>query len=227
MMEPNLKEIAEQYGTFVSSMAHRMISNKEVAKEAAQEAWYEIIRSIDSFGGQSQLSTWIYTVCKRTILKYAHTERVATMAELKAFRELPEIACNDTAKEEREWIKECCDWCLTAQNHCLNPEARMIFTFRITLGLPYKQISKIMEMTEENVRQIASRSINKITHFMDGTCPLYNPQGTCKCRICKQVTSLNLEKEYTALQRIIRLTDVYQRLDKELPKRNYWEKIIS
>lgn len=227
MMKPNLKEIVEQYGTFVSSMAHRMISNKEVAKEAAQEAWYEIIRSIDSFGGQSQLSTWIYTVCKRTILKYAHTERLATMAELKAFRDLPEIACNDTAKEEREWIKGCCDWCLTAQNHCLNPEARMIFTFRITLGLSYKQISKIMEMTEENVRQIASRSINKITHFMDGTCPLYNPQGTCKCRICKQVTSLNLEKEYTALQRIIRLTDVYQRLDKELPKRNYWEKIIS
>lgn len=83
-----------------------------------------------------------------------------------------------------------------------------------------------MGMTEESVRQISSRSIRKITHFMNDTCPLYNPQGTCKCRICKQVTSLNLEKEYTAIKKIIRLVDVYQRLEKELPRKNYWEKII-
>lgn len=225
-METDLKAIIEQYGTMVSSIAHRMIQNKEIAREAAQETWYEIIRSIDSFNGQSELSTWIYTICKRTILRYAHNERVVTMTELKAFRNLPEMEYHDTDKEEREWIKERCDWCLTAQNHCLNNDARMIFTFRITLGLAYKQISRIMEMTEENVRQISSRSIGRITHFMEGTCPLYNPQGTCKCRICKQVTSLDLQKEYTSLQKIIRLIDVYQRLEKELPRKNYWEKFM-
>lgn len=226
LMETDLKAIIEQYGTLVSSMAHRMIQNKEIAREAAQESWYEIIRSIDSFNGQSELSTWIYTICKRTILRYACSERVVTMTELKAFRNLPEMEYNDTNKEEREWIKERCDWCLTAQNHCLNNDARMIFTFRITLGLAYKQISRIMEMTEENVRQISSRSISRITHFMKGTCPLYNPKGTCKCRICKQVTSLDLQKEYTSLQKIIRLADVYQRLEKELPRKNYWEKFM-
>ena len=84
-----------------------------------------------------------------------------------------------------------------------------------------------MGMTEESVRQISSRSIRKITHFMNDTCPLYNPQGTCKCRICKQVTSLNLEKEYTAIKKIIRLVDVCQRLEKELPRKNYWEKNYS
>ncbi len=175
-MQPDLKEIVEQYGVMVSSIAHRMIQNKEIAKEAAQEVWYEIIKSIDSFNG--------------------------------------------------EWIKACCDWCLTAQNHCLTNDARLIFIFKINLNLPYKQISEIMGMTEESIRQISSRSIRKITHFMNDTCPLYNPQGTCKCRICKQVTSLNLEKEYTAIKKIIRLVDVYQRLEKELPRKNYWEKFI-
>lgn len=225
-MKLDLKEVIEQYGSLVSAISHRMILNKEIAKEAIQEAWYEIIKSIDSFNGQSELSTWIYTICKRTILRYARNERVVTMTELKAFRDLPEIEYDDTGKDEREWIKERCDWCLTAQNHCLNNDARMIFTFRITLGLPYKQISTIMEMTEENVRQVSSRSISKITHFMNGTCPLYNPHGTCKCRICKQVITLDLDKEYTSLQKIIRLVDVYQQLDKELPRRNYWEKLM-
>ncbi|GAB6870836.1 RNA polymerase sigma factor [Bacteroides rodentium] len=226
-MKPNLNDIVKQYGTLVSSISHRMIQNKEVAKEAVQEAWYEIIKSIESFNGESELSTWIYTICKRTILRYARNERTATMSELRAFRNLSEIEYSNTDKNERDWIKERCDWCLTAQNHCLNNDARMIFTFRITLGLPYKQISKIMEMTEENIRQISSRSVSRITSFMNDTCPLYNPQGTCKCRICKQVTSLDLEKEYTSLQKIIRLVDIYQKLEKELPRKNYWKKFIS
>lgn len=226
-MKPNLNDIVKQYGTLVSSISHRMIQNKEVAKEAVQEAWYEIIKSIESFNGESELSTWIYTICKRTILRYARNERTTTMSELRAFRNLSEIEYSDTDKNERDWIKERCDWCLTAQNHCLNNDARMIFTFRITLGLPYEQISKIMEMTEENIRQISSRSVSRITSFMNDTCPLYNPQGTCKCRICKQVTSLDLEKEYTSLQKIIRLVDIYQKLEKELPRKNYWKKFIS
>ena len=50
-MQPDLKEIVEQYGVMVSSIAHRMIQNKEIAKEAAQEVWYEIIKSIDSLTG--------------------------------------------------------------------------------------------------------------------------------------------------------------------------------
>ena len=199
-MQPDLKEIVEQYGVMVSSIAHRMIQNKEIAKEAAQEVWYEIIKSIDSFNGESGLSTWIYTLCKRTILRYARNERIATMNELREFRELPAIDYNGQDRDEQEWIKACC--------------------------LPYKQISEIMGITEESVRQISSRSIRKITHFMNDTCPLYNPQGTCKYRICKQVTSLNLEKEYTAIKKIIRLVDVYQRLEKELPRKNYWEKFI-
>ena len=116
---------------------------------------------------------------------------------------------------------------LVSDSHCLTNDARLIFIFKINLNLPHKQIGEIMGMTEENIRQISSRSITKITHFMDGTCPLYNPQGTGKCRICKQVNSLNLEKEYTAIKKIIRLVDVYQRLEKELPRKNYWEKFIS
>lgn len=225
-MESDLETIIEQYGTMVSAIAHRMIQNKEVAKEAAQEVWFEIIKSISSFNGESELSTWIYVICKRTISRYIRSEKRVAMTEIEAFRDLPAIEYSDTDKDELEWIKERCDWCLTAQNHCLNNDARMIFTFRITIGLSYKQISEIMGITEENVRQISSRSNTKIMHFMDGTCPLYNPQGTCKCRICKQVTSLNLEKEYTSLQKIIRLVDVYQRLEKELPRKNYWEKFM-
>ena len=81
-------------------------------------------------------------ICKHTILRYARNERVATMDELKEFRDLPAMDYNDTDLDEKEWIKTCCDWCLTAQNHCLTNDARLIFIFKINLNLPTNRLAR-------------------------------------------------------------------------------------
>ena len=224
-MEIDRKNLVEQYGRMVASIAHRMIQNKEIAKEAAQEVWYEIFKSLSSFNGNSELSTWIYTIAKRTILRYAQNEKVVTLLNLEQFRGLEEIEYSGSDEDRKEWVKERCDWCLTALNHCLNNDARLIFIFKENIGLSYKQISSIMEMSVENVRQISSRSITKISHFMNDTCPLYNPVGTCKCRICKQVYRIDLEKEYSTVLKMIRLADLYHKFEKDLQRKNYWKKL--
>ncbi len=54
-----LEDIVEHYGTMVATIAHRMIQNREIAKEAAQEVWYEVFKSLPSFNADSELSTWI------------------------------------------------------------------------------------------------------------------------------------------------------------------------
>ena len=121
------------------------------------------------------------------------------MSEIEYFRSLPEIEYSGGEEEKREWIKERCDWCITALNHCLNNDARLIFIFRENIGLPYRQIGEIMELKESNVRQIYNRSIQKITAFMNDTCP----------------------------QRMMRLADLYRKFEKELPRKNYWEKFLQ
>lgn len=219
-------KIVADYGHLVSALAHRMIQDKELAREASQEVWYQVIKNLHNFNGNSQLSTWIYTIAKRTILRYASTERQATINQLKAFRALPEIEYSGDDSGKPEWIKQRCDWCLSALNHCLNNDARLIFTFRVNLELSYRQIGEIMEMKEETVRKIASRSIKKVSNFMKDTCPLYNPQGTCKCRIRKHIVSIDYDKEYLKYRTVIQLADLYKRLEKELPRKNYWEKFL-
>lgn len=226
-MEIAPKTLITQYGVMISTIAHRMIQNKEVAKEAAQEVWYEIFKSLPSFKGNSELSTWIYTIAKRTISRYAQNEKVATLEKLENFRALEEIEYTGSDEDRKEWVKERCDWCLTALNHCLNNEARLIFIFKENIELSHKQISDIMEMSVENVRKIYSRSIDKISHFMTDTCPLYNPAGTCKCRICKQVSFINFDKEYSTVTKMIHLADLYQKFEKDLPRKNYWKKFLE
>lgn len=226
MMEIDINYLVKEYGNMISTIAHRMIQNKEIAREAAQEVWYELCKSFSGFKGDSEISTWIYTVARRTIGRYAACEKQVKMSEIEYFRSLPEIGYSGGEEAKREWIKERCDWCITALNHCLNNDARLIFIFRENVGLPYRQISEVMELKESNVRQIYNRSIQKITLFMNDTCPLYNPDGACKCRICKPVYSIDMDKEYTMVQRMMRLADLYLKFEKELPRKNYWEKFL-
>jgi RNA polymerase sigma factor (sigma-70 family) len=223
----NLSDLVTRFGLTISRLSHRMIKNNESAKEAAQEVWYEITKSISSFKGDSDISTWIYTVARRTILNYAKSEITIRNFEINNFFKLEAIDYRGAEQDKREWIKEKCDYCLTAFCHCLSNNARLIFLFRDLADLSYMEISKIMEISEANIRKILSRSRKKVKNFMTDNCIFYNPEGNCSCRIRKEIISVDLHKEYAVLAKAAQLVEFYKKFDEELPRKNYWEKVIA
>jgi RNA polymerase sigma-70 factor (ECF subfamily) len=220
-------KLVEQFGMKISRLSCRMIQNNELAQEAAQEVWYEVIKSIDSFRGDSELSTWIFTIARRTIFKYLATERIYTASEINGHFDREPIDYKGLEDDKHQWVKEQCDFCLTAFCHCLNNESRLIYLFRDIAELPYNQISTIMDMSEENVRKTASRAKAKVRNFMNRNCMLYNPNSNCKCLIKNHVTAVCLDKEYQKLANAAKVVQLYQKFDKELPRKDFWGKFIS
>lgn len=220
------EKLIEQFGDKISRLSHRMIWDNELAKEAAQEVWYEILKSLDNFRAISNISTWIYTISKRTILKYAQNERILKSTDLDAHFTLESIDYYGEEQDKKEWVKEQCDYCLTAFCHCLTNDARLVFLFRDIAELTDSEIAQIMDLKEENIRQIAFRSREKVRNFMQKDCLLINPQGNCRCRISKQVKSVELDKEYSKLSKAAGMIEIFKKFDKELPRKNYWKKII-
>ena len=49
------EKVTIEYRGLVSAISHRMIQNPEMAKDAAQEAWLEILKSLKTFKGKSKL----------------------------------------------------------------------------------------------------------------------------------------------------------------------------
>jgi len=222
----NKEQLVEQFGDKISRLSHRMIWDKELAKEAAQEVWYEILKSLDNFCSKSSISTWIYTISKRTILKYAQNEKVLKSTDLDTHFNQESIDYYGEEQDKKDWVKEKCDYCLTAFCHCLTNDARLIFLFRDIAELTDSEIAQIMNLKEENIRQIAFRSREKVKGFMNKDCVLINPQANCRCRISKHVKYVELDKEYSKLSKAAGLIDLFKKFDKELPRKNYWEKII-
>ena len=221
------KQLANEYGMKVSRLAHRMILDDALADEAAQEAWYQILTNLDSFAGLSNIGTWIYTVARRTILRYAKSELVLSARMVDMHFRRGEIEYTGTNDERVQWVREKCDYCLTAYCHCLTNEARLIFLFRDIAELSYSQISEIMEMSQDNIRKIASRSREKVSRFMKKDCILMNPSSNCRCRIRKHIKAVELDKEYARLGNAAHRILTFRRIDKTLPGKNYWVKMLK
>ena len=110
--------IVEKYGSLVSSICRRMIQNAEDAKDAAQEAWAEIIKGLPSFKGESKLSTWIYTVTYHSVMHFCQKDKIYSTKFLRDYFHGDSLEVPyDIDYDKSIWIKEMCDKCLTAVWH--------------------------------------------------------------------------------------------------------------
>lgn len=202
---PSKEDIAHEYRTLVSAISHRMIQNSEQAKDASQEAWIEILKSLHSFKGDSKISTWIYTIASRVILRQAKNEKVYSTQYLSEyFRNGERESPFEKEVENRKWIKDMCDRCLTGILHCLSNRDRLLYILYDIAGLSYREISVVVDDKEDNVRKKVSRSRKKLHNFLMAECVLFNPEGNCSCRMKKQVVRIDLPAEYQKLKKTVR-----------------------
>jgi RNA polymerase sigma-70 factor, ECF subfamily len=50
------------YGSHMLATAHRILGNEHDASDAVQQAFLSAFKSITSFNGQAQLSTWLHRI---------------------------------------------------------------------------------------------------------------------------------------------------------------------
>ena len=69
--EKAFREIVELHRDRVFNLTYRMLGNREEAEDVAQEVFITVFKSIDSFRGDSQFSTWLFRItanhCKNRI----------------------------------------------------------------------------------------------------------------------------------------------------------------
>lgn len=227
--------LVTQFGGIVTSIATKMIQDQEKAKDAAQEAWCEIIKSLPTFKGLSKPSTWIYRISSRVILKFAKKERIYSKRFIGNFFALePEHPLVktfyrlDTEPEgdKHSRVKQRCKKCLIAFLHCLNAEARLILILHDLAGLPFKEISEIFEKKEDHIRQIVSRARRRVNNFLEGNCVLFNADGKCTCHLKQQVTDIDLAGEYSKLRESVKSINVFKTIDWLLPEKNFWKTLL-
>jgi RNA polymerase sigma-70 factor (ECF subfamily) len=164
--ERAFREMVDEYGDRVFNLTYRMLGSREEAEDLAQEVFITVFKSIDTFRGDSKLSTWLYRItanhCKNRI-KYLARRHDRGKAELDERAEGgadgPSLAAPrpsprpdlqlEGAEMERVLQEAIAD---------LEEEQRILVILRDVEDLSYEEICAITELPEGTVKSRLHRA---------------------------------------------------------------------
>lgn len=69
------EQLVRVHGPRLLRVARRMLQGEEDARDAVQDAFVSVFRSIGAFGGNAMLSTWLHRICINACLMKLRTQR--------------------------------------------------------------------------------------------------------------------------------------------------------
>lgn len=216
--------VVERYGRLVSSVCWRMTRDEDAAREAAQEVWLAVLEGLPGFRGDSSLSTWVFTIARRVVGRYAQARRTYSIRFLNSYFEAdgePEPPGGPDLDHE-VWVRSMCDQCLSGMLQCLDTDARLAYLLRDVAELSYDDVARVLEVEAATARQMVSRARRRLRRFMSGHCALANPSGPCRCRMRRRVEAIDLPAEYARLRAGVQRVRVFKESERVLPPKDYW-----
>lgn len=152
--------LVERYKNMVYTLSIKIVKNKEEAEEISQDAFVKAYKNLKNFKGESKFSTWVYKIAyyasldaiKRT-KRFSNTEniddiKVGNLSDIKGALEY---------LEEKERKKVIGDALLK-----LNEDERTILTLFYFEELSIKEIAKVVNLLEDNIKVKLYRSRKKL-----------------------------------------------------------------
>jgi RNA polymerase sigma-70 factor (ECF subfamily) len=112
-----VSDLATGYGSRILQLALRYARNREDAEEIAQDVLLKVYRNIDTFRGDSALSSWIYRITFNTAMSRLRTGRLHSL-------EFTDECAGARLAEERTRAAGQADWSSLADDELLRAQLR-------------------------------------------------------------------------------------------------------
>ena len=158
MPSPNMDEIYHRHAKAVYAFLLAKTADSMLAEELTQETFYQAVKSIGSFKGESSVSTWLIGIANNVLRGYFRKQKK------QAEEELPKteiVARGGTATEDIV-LRSMDTISLMQAMHRLPEPYREVLHLRLTADLSFKEIGQIMERTENWARVTYYRGKEKL-----------------------------------------------------------------
>jgi RNA polymerase sigma-70 factor (ECF subfamily) len=226
-------ELFDNCSPGIYRLAYRMTGDSREAEDITQETFSQVYQNIDTFRGESQIYTWIFSIAKNSCYRWIKKNNRMTfpsyeemLSEASASGDMNEY----TELEKRDLIGQVKEGCLTGLVRCLSPDQRASFVMHVFLGLSIFDISRIMERSEGAIKILIHRGRNNLREFLCKNCSVYDDTNPCKCanmvdfslkkgwisrgKNTRPVNTAAVENEIDQFKRII---DFYKDLNDPVP----------
>jgi RNA polymerase sigma-70 factor (ECF subfamily) len=166
--ERAFRELVETYQDRVFNLIFRMIGVREEAEDLAQEVFVTTFKTIDTFRGESKLSTWLYRVavnhCKNRIkyLARRHDRQTGALDEAAEHEAAASgdgpIGAGHIARPDRAVEGAQLDLLVQRAIADLDEEHRVVVVLRDIEDLSYDEIGTITGLPEGTVKSRLHRA---------------------------------------------------------------------
>ena len=149
-------ELVSTYNERIYNLALRILRNREDAEDILQETFLTVLQILNTFDGRSNFFTWIYRIATNAALMKLRKKKLV-------YADVPDNPDLSSRNEERSFVDWSQDPLITIQNKeikeiidsaisQLSDLYRSVFILRDIEQLSIRETSKILNISEENVK---------------------------------------------------------------------------
>lgn len=159
----NMDEVYRRHAKSVYAFLLAKTADRMLAEELTQETFYRAVKSLNSFKGESSVSTWLIGIAQNVLRGYfrslkKQSEEAMPETEITG----KEIAAQGGASAEDIALRTMDTLSLMQAMHRLPEPYREVLHLRLTADLSFKEIGQIMEHTENWARVTYYRGKEKL-----------------------------------------------------------------
>jgi RNA polymerase sigma-70 factor (ECF subfamily) len=145
-------------------VAYRIAASEEAAEDLCQEAFFRLHEKKMSFPNREEAKYWLIRVVKNAALNYAKRKERERRAYQRAFRE--ESRQDETG--EGELVKKETKAEVLAALNRLPENLRMVLIFKEYAEMNYKEIGRVLGISEGNVKVRVFRARERLAALLQG-----------------------------------------------------------
>ena len=151
----NIEEIYKKYFDTVNRYLFCLTHNNDISEELTQETFCIAVEKIDTYNGKCKMSVWLCQIAKNVLYKETHKNKIKTISieELELFDDnnLEDAVIEN---EQKRRLYKAIDK--------LDTSTREVMYLRLEGNMPFKEIGRILNKTENWVRVTFFRGKQKI-----------------------------------------------------------------
>ncbi len=167
------RKLVEQNSRRLYSLAWRIVGDQQAAEDVIQESFLKAYQKIKTFDGHSKVSSWLYRITTNTAIdmqrKMKRQQTVSIDGEFNGVDIIDKHSSPEN-KQRQEGIKNETERAMQQ----LTVQERTAFTLKHHEGFSINEISHILQLSENSVKQAIFRSVKKLRQSL---APLITEQG--------------------------------------------------
>ena len=159
-----LEEIYKEYSSLIYNYLKSLCNDDSIAEELTQETFYKAIKNINKFNNECKLNTWLCKIAKNTWIDFLRKEKKFKYFSIDDENFIETAFLDKSFKDNLDDREEIIN--LYKNIHKLDADTREVFYLRLKGELTFKEISIILNKSEEWTRLAFYRGKIKLREAM-------------------------------------------------------------